>query len=55
MLPVVQTGTPHLTFVEREAERLDEMQRRAGGETGAPGVSGIPMNFRIHEHHVQWR
>ena len=41
VLPVVEAGAFHLALVEREAERLDEMQRGAGGEAGAAGVAGF--------------
>src|SRR5579884_945279 len=52
VLPVVESCALHLALVEREAERLDEMQRRAGGETRPSGVAGVPVNLRMHENDV---
>ena len=55
MLPVVETGAPHLTRVEREAERLDEVQRGAGGQARPAGVTGVPVDLRMHEDYVDLR
>ena len=55
MFPVVQAGAPNLLFIERESERLDEVQRGAGGQATAAGVTGIPMNFRMDEDDVNHR
>ena len=52
MLPVIESGALDLLLVERKAQGLDEMQRGAGGETGAAGVSGVPVDFRMHEDDV---
>jgi hypothetical protein len=53
VLPVVETGTSHLPFVERESERLDEVQRGASGQTRAPGIAGVPVNFGVDENDVE--
>jgi len=52
MLPVVKACAPHLLFVERESKRFDQVQRRAGGKTGPPGVAGVPVDLGMHEDHV---
>ena len=52
MLPVVEARAPHLAFVQRESERLDEVQRRAGSETRAACVARIPMNLRMDKDNV---
>ena len=46
------TGALHFAFVEREAERLEEMQCGARGETRSAHVSGIPVNLRMYEDDV---
>ena len=50
--PIIQTGTLYFLIVEAEAEWLDEMERRSGRQTGAPGVAGIPVDFGVHKHDV---
>ena len=52
VFPVVQARTPYLAVVEREAERLDEMQRSARGQAGPTGVPGVPVNLRVDEDDV---
>jgi hypothetical protein len=52
MLPVVETGALDLFLVEREAERLNQMQRGAGRQAGATDVAGVPVDFRMHENDV---
>ena len=52
MLPVIEARALDLLLVEREAEGLDEMERGAGGETSAAGVSGVPVDLRLHEDDV---
>ncbi len=52
VLPIVQARTLYLSTIERKTHRLDHMQKRPGGETGATDVAGIPMNFRPNQHHV---
>src|SRR5687767_13511402 len=47
VLPVVEAGTADLPLIERKAERLDEMQRRTGGEARTARISGVPMNLRL--------
>ena len=51
--PVVEPGAPHLLVVEREAERPDEVQLRADGQAGPPGVAGVPVDLRLDEDDVQ--
>jgi hypothetical protein len=55
VLPVVEAGAPHLTVVERKAERLDEMQRGPGGEACPSRVPGVPVNLWMHEDDVRGR
>ena len=47
MLPVVETSAFDLALVEREAERLDEVQRGAGGKARAARVPGVPVNLGV--------
>ena len=53
MFPVIEAGALHLALIEREAEWLDEVQRRAGSEARASRVAGVPMNFGVNEHNVR--
>lgn len=52
MLPVIEAGAFDLFFIEREAERLDQMQRGAGRETGAACITGVPVDFGMNENDV---
>ena len=52
MLPVIEAGALHLPLVEREAERLDQVQRGAGGKARTPGVAGVPVDLGMHEDDV---
>ena len=52
VLPVIEAGAFDLLLVERKAERLDEMQRRAGRQAGAAGVAGVPVNLGMNEDDV---
>ena len=52
VLPVVEARALHLPFIQREAERLDQMQRGAGSQAGPPGVAGVPVNLGMHEDDV---
>src|SRR5688572_22797798 len=52
MLPVIEAGAFHLSLVEREAERLDEMQPRAHGQARAARVPGVPMNLGMDQNDV---
>jgi hypothetical protein len=54
-LPVVQPRSTHLLRLEGESERLHQVKRRPGGETGAPGVSGVPVDLRGYQDHVKIR
>ena len=51
--PVVEPGALHLFFVEREPERLDQMQRRANRETRAAGIAGVPVDLGMDEDDVE--
>ena len=53
MLPVVEPGALHFALVEREPQRLDQMQLRTGGKAAAPHIPGVPMDFGVHEHDVE--
>jgi len=52
VLPIVEAGALHLTFVQRKAEWLDEMQGGAGGQARTPSIPGIPVDLWMHEHDV---
>src|SRR5687767_3674943 len=52
MLPIVEAGALDLTFVERKAERCDEVQHGARGETGSACITGVPVNLGVDEHDV---
>lgn len=52
VLPVVESCAFDLPFVEREAEGLDEMECRPCCETGATGVSGIPVDLGMNKDDV---
>ena len=60
MLPVIEARALDLLLVERETERLDQMQRGAGGETGAPAfpvfqwISGCTRTTWIATGYVDW-
>ncbi len=51
--PVVEPGASHLPLVEREAERLDQVEAGARGEAGAAGVTGVPMDLRLDQDDVE--
>src|SRR6185312_14414804 len=51
--PVVEPGAPDLFVLEREAERTNEVQPRAGGQAGPPGVARVPVDLRLDEDDVQ--
>ena len=52
MLPVIESGAFDLAFVERESERLDEVQSGPGCKAGAAGVTGIPVDLGVDEDDV---
>ena len=52
VFPVVEAGAAHLALVKREPERLDQVQRGAGGEAASAGVAGVPVDLGMHEHDV---
>ena len=51
--PVVEPGAAHLALVEREAQRLDQVELRARGQAGAPGVAGVPVDLGLDEDDVE--
>ena len=51
-MPIIEPCSTQLAVLERKTERLDEMQMRARGETGAAGVAGVPVNFGMYEDDV---
>ena len=55
MRPIIQASPLHLTVVERKAQGFDEMKRRAGGQTGATGVAGVPVDLGVDEDNVHER
>src|SRR6476661_237416 len=52
VLPVVEARAFHFSLVERETERLDEMEVSTRGEAGASGVAGVPVNLGMNENDV---
>lgn len=53
LFPIIETGPLQLPIVQREAERLDEVQRRTRRETEAADVAGIRRNLRLNENDVE--
>src|ERR1051326_7241536 len=53
VLPVVQAGPFHLTFTQGKSDGFNQMQNRAGGEACTTRVSGVPVNFGMHEYDVR--
>lgn len=51
--PIVEPCSSQLALVERESERLHQMQHRAGGKTRASGIAGVPVNLGMNEHDVE--
>ena len=51
-MPVVQTCAFHALVVEREAERLDQMQHAAGRRAGAGDIAGILRNLRLDQNDI---
>src|SRR2546422_11632115 len=47
------SGSLHLTFIKRKAKRFDEVQNGAGREACTARVSGVPVNFGMHEYDVR--
>ena len=52
MLPIVEARTTHLAFVERESERLDQVQRCTSGEAGPTGIAGVPVDLGVDQRDV---
>ena len=51
-VPVVQPGPFQVPVAQGEAQRLHQMQHRAGGSAGAGNVAGILRDFRVHQDNV---
>src|SRR3954451_21235638 len=51
--PVVEAGPAHLPLAEEEPERPHEVEPRPGGEAGAAGVAGVPVNLRLDQDDVE--
>jgi len=52
-LMIVEPGPLQFGVVEREAQRLDQMQLSAGICANTDDVSGIGRDFRLIEHYLQ--
>jgi hypothetical protein len=50
--PVVKPRALQIPVVQAEAQRLDQVQRRAGGRACPGDVAGILRDFRADQHHV---
>lgn len=53
VFPVVEASALDFAFVEGEAEWFDEVEGSAGGEAGAAGVAGVPVDFGVEEDDVE--
>ena len=53
MFPVVEPSPLHLAFLERKAKWFNEVQNSARGQAGPACVSGVPVNFGMHEYDVR--
>lgn len=53
--PIVQTCSSAGFFVDVEGKGMDEMERCAGGDAGAPYGSGVVGDFRIEEYDIDGR
>jgi hypothetical protein len=52
VLPVVEAGSLHLFFVERKAQRFDQVQGRPGRQARPADVAGIPVNLGMNKDDV---
>ena len=52
-LPVIESGPFQGAIVDGKPERLDQVQRRTGGETKPADVAGIRRDFRLDEDDVE--
>lgn len=50
---VVEPGTTQALIVEHEAQRLDQVQPKAGVGAQPDQVAGIGRNLGFEEHHVE--
>jgi hypothetical protein len=55
MLPVVQARALEVALGQRKSEWLDKVQRGSRRQTGSTGVPGIPVDFRVNQHHMGGR
>ena len=53
MFPIIETGALELAILNREAERLDQMERAPRRGAQACDVSGIRGNQRLDEDDLQ--
>jgi hypothetical protein len=51
----VQLGPVEIPIVERETERLDEVQVGARGQGGAANVARVPVDLGLDQDDVQGR
>ncbi len=51
--PVVVGHT--IAVVEGKTQGLDEMQKSAGGKTGAPDIAGIPVYFGRYQNNMAFK
>src|SRR4029453_10655236 len=45
VLPIIKSRTSHLAFIEREAQRFDQVECCADCETRSTGVARVPVNL----------
>lgn len=54
-LGVIETGAPELSMIEREAQRVNEMQLCARVRAQANNVAGVRRDLRLKQGHGRWR
>ena len=52
-MPVIHPRTMERFFIQREPQRLHQMQTRSGGETQARNISRIRRNLRLDKHDMK--
>ena len=50
---IIEAGAPQALVVQAKAQRLDQVQRRAGVGAQPDGIAGIPGNLRFEQHDME--
>ena len=53
LAPIIEPGPFQLPIFQRKAKRLDQMQRRASGETKPAHVARVRRNLRLNQNDVK--